>query len=116
MSRRLPARNEFNAGLVFQNHLGKARQSPSWASRRAEVLREAAEAILRAGGPSVANLKALGGFTQLLTDAVGLPPATEVNPLGFPLNPAWWVWKALMDEVPSMRFDLQLAMTKVFGE
>lgn len=110
MSRGQVQKNEFNAGLAMQHRLNGARQSASWAPRRAAALQEARDTIQRAGGPTVPVLKALGGLTQVLVHVVGQAPTTDVNQLGYPLNPDWYVWKALVNEIPSLRYELQVSL------
>jgi len=89
--------------------LANARQSPAFASRRAEVVREALGAIQAAGGASVPVLKALGGLSAVVQAAIG--PAPAVPEFGIPTDPAWWVWRALMNDAETLRFEVQKALT-----
>lgn len=92
-----------SGALAFALRLQKARQDVLYASRRGEVV---AEVLRVVEGASGARMRQLGGYRQVVKDAIGLPPPMTQNSLGYPNEPGWWIWNALQYDSGDIRFEV----------
>lgn len=96
-----------SGALAFALRLQKARQDVLYASRRGEVI---AEVLGVVEGASAAHMRSLGGYTQVVKDAIGLPPPMTQNSLGYPNEPEWWVWNALQYDVGDIKRQVSMQL------
>jgi len=61
---------------------------------------------------SVEGMKALGGWSTIISKAIGEAPDAQVNDLGFATNPKWYVWDFLKAQEARIRFDVQRLVTR----
>lgn len=95
-------------GIAARTVSGRIRAMPEFESTRARVV---SEAIAECRGRSVEEMRALGGFSEVLSRLVaGLPPELRVNHGSKLLRAS--VAGELVVEIATMRADVQTALAR----
>lgn len=72
----------------------RARNSAEYSVRFSEIVSAVAKVT---NGKTVDEMRALGGFSVVIKNAIGQKPEEACNHLGIPTSPDYWVWYALRE-------------------
>jgi hypothetical protein len=59
----------------------------------------------------VMMMRSLGGFSQIIGQAINEEPEQKRNSLGIADNPAWWLWHVKVQCIEAVREKVQLALS-----